>query len=265
MSDLLQNVDYDSRDHTVLEETDFIPIEEIEPDENKRRIEYLYVTHQKKKVMLYNIDGKEIKRTIKTNKLCGKKNVLERRNWKPFGEAVNGNKGITTIGAPVYLELCSNNGSYKKKEEYSEPIKPSLNTSSKKKASFSLSTFKPSEESLKKTQDISNNFKSSGGYIPSFIKDKINESKDIENFSIVVKNFPLDKDKRELEFLIKNLFKQFGTIDRVKVLTNKFTGEVKDIAFVDFCYGIDAQKALKSQEKLMIDYCILSLEKANNN
>jgi len=256
----LLNYDFDKYEFTVLEDTDFIPIEEIEPDEHKRRLNYPSVTHQKKRILQYNIEGKKVTRKITTNKVYEKKAILERRKWKPFGDAAKyGNDGITTLGAPVFMEFTSDFN--KTKYQSNKPIIDNKEHKPKKKG-FTLANYKPSEENIKQANTFSSSMGKTGGYVPAFIKDKIAENKHLENFSIVVKNFPTHMPKNYLEQELKKLFKGYGSIDRIKVLTDKYTQEVKDIAFIDFTYPADALNLLNSNERFTISSCILSLEKS---
>ena len=87
---------------------EFIDIKEIEPDEFKRKVEYSNVIQIKLDVYDYvKPDGSSIKRTITTRRCKGGQATIKRRlNWKPFGAALDGNKGLTTIGQDVYMEMC---------------------------------------------------------------------------------------------------------------------------------------------------------------
>ena len=88
---------------------EFKPIEEVIPDLATRMIRYPDVTHIKEEKFKYKISEKQsVTKTIRTARKKVLKRVLERRqNWKPFGKAAISNEGITTIGAPVFMQMVN--------------------------------------------------------------------------------------------------------------------------------------------------------------
>ena len=57
------------------------------------------------------------------------------------------------------------------------------------------------------------------------------------------------------------LFSKYGAIKRINVLINKITGDVKDIAFIDFYNPTDSNTVLESNERFILDNLILTIEK----
>ena len=69
----------------------------LDDDRTKHRIEYVRDGNQK--------IIKQIKSKIKVTKKLVPKRVIEREHWKPFGQALQGNNGITMLGKPFTLNL----------------------------------------------------------------------------------------------------------------------------------------------------------------
>lgn len=231
------------------EETEFIPIEEIEKDYSLRCINYPYVTHQKKRILIYNIDNKKVKRIITINKLKGKKSILERRlNWKKFGDS-----GSTTIDKEIFLKN-SNDDISNRNQLYNDNLAYKSNNSNdiKIKNNFQLAKYKPPNIVNKLYKDKIKKY---------IIQNDLNEFND---FSLVLKNFPLDISQKDLEEKIRSIFEKYGKIERVKILFNK-NYQIKDICFIDFKYKQDAINLLNSNEKFIIDSCVLSIEKSKVN
>ncbi len=228
------------------EETEFIPIEEIEKDYSLRCINYPNVTHQKKRILIYNIDNKKVKRIITINKLKGKKSILERRlNWKKFGDSTS-----TTIDKEIFLKN-SNDDISNKNQLYNDNFTYKHNNSDdiKTKNNFQLAKYKPPNIVNKLYKDKIKN------------KNNLNEFND---FSLILKNFPLDISQKDLEQKIRSVFEKYGKIERVKILFNKYY-EIKDICFIDFKCKQDAINLLNSNEKFIIDSYVLSIEKSKVN
>jgi len=257
--------DFDNYQYTDIEETDFIEIEKIEPDPHIRRLKYPYVTHQKKTIMTYIIDNKKIIRTFKTNKLKGKKKILERLNWKRFGDAIENNLGITSLA--INEEFIGEN---KKSNNYIDIIHDNnkKNFNNKKKNGFVISKLIDNidieAEINNKESEMNNNSNIRGyktsKYIPNILKN--NKEKNSENFSIVIKNFPNEISNYYLEQKLRNIFEVYGPINKIKTLYDKNTNKLKDIAFIDFYKTEDAIKVINSSKKFIIESCVLSLEKS---
>ena len=250
---------------------EFKPIEEVVPDFGTRMVKYPDVTHIKEEVFKYKISDKQtITKTIRSVRKKILKRVLERReNWKPFGKAAISNDGITTIGAPVFMEMVNSSGKFNNNGDDSSEIIQHLkkNLGNRKSSGFKCAAYRPNSSLIEKASAGTNEFKSSsrGGYIPSSIKSKLDANKGLEKFSIVIKNIPSNGYTIEqLRSELRHLFEKFGMIDKIKILTDKRTGMIKDIAFIDFAYPSDAVKALENNDRMIIGPCILSKERAKS-
>lgn len=224
----------------------FIPIEEYELDHFKRNTEYPHVFSIKKDIYNYkNPDNSNnpIIRTIITKKLKASKGVLDRYlNWKPFGKAINAE--MSKICDPVYIE------------PYDKLTGDSQKTN---KQFLSQSLYMPKQvyTGVNKTNETSYKPKM---YKPSYITlKKVKEN----TFSIIVKNFSIDKSKDDIEQSLFELFSQCGDIKRLNVLVNKNNGKIKDIAFIDFYKQTDVNRILESNERFRLDNMILTVEKNN--
>lgn len=248
---------------------EFKPIEEVIPDLATRMIKYPDVTHIKEEKFKYKINEKQtVTKTIRTARKKILKRVLERRqNWKPFGKAAISNDGITTIGAPVFMQMVNSSDNFKTADDSSEIVQNIKKNLSNRKSGFKMASYKPKTEFIQKAKEGANEFKpsSKGGYIPASIKTKLDANKGLQNFSIIIKNIPSNGYTIEqLRSEIRFLFEKFGMIEKIKILTDRRTGMIKDIAFIDFTYPSDAQKALDDNGRMVIGPCILSKERAKS-
>jgi hypothetical protein len=275
------NSDYDFSNHKLIssEKGEYIDIEEYEPDQVKRSRNYPYVTHIKIEVKKYlNQEGKEVKSTITSKRLRGKKSVIDRRyrmmkkpNQGRFGKAAQvskeENNSVTYYGADVFIEPPN------------APTKDTLTIVREKmkeravKRGFSTNKFRPSSKLIDKLNENSSKLKpfseeSSGGFkkssfIPSKIREKHKQNQGVENFSIIIKNIPEDVEVRGMENRLRSMLKQFGDISRLKVLSNKYDRTLTSgIAFIEYAYANDANSLLVCKQKIVIDSAILLVEKA---
>ena len=244
--------DFDKYMYTDITKTDFIEIEKIEPDPDIRRLKYPHVTHQKKTIMTYVIDNKKIIKILKTNKLIGKKNIIHRRlNLKYFGNSLESDVGNTTLDKNQMFM-------HKNINKYDNIIN---NTNNNPKNFFGFTKFKHNEKEIKNEQKI--NPIKINKYNPNIIKNNLDMNSN--NFSIIIKNFPNDISCNNLEQQLKNIFKVFGPIYKIKILYDKYTKKIKDIAFIDFYNTEDADKVLNSTQKFIIESSVLFIEKSKKN
>ena len=118
--------------------------------------------------------------------------------------------------------------------------KPKTTITEKKTDSNKIGLYKPSLNTVKK------------------IKDKTEDS-------LIIKNFPTDITRDDLEEEIYNLFSPWGKIRKVTLLTNQYTGALKDIGFIDFYKSSDVINILDSNQRFIINNLILTLEKNKKN
>lgn len=248
-----EEYDFNTLEYISTIEGDFIPIEDIEPDPFMRIYKYPHITMQKKIEMKYKntTNHKIITKTLLHNKKCGKKRILDRRNWIKFGKASDHNNGITTLADTILFEFENEHGMKVVKED--EKAKPT--------SGFKISHFKPSLKHIERVNQLEKNT-TTRGYIPSSIKHKLKENEDIENISICIKNIPAGEDVFEMQDLLRGMFSSYGEIKYIKVLKDKHNGQSRDIGFIEFYYGTDALTLLDSSERFIIDSCILCLIKS---
>ena len=70
---------------------------------------------------------------------------------------------------------------------------------------------------------------------------------------------------REFENNIKNQFSEFGTILKVKILSNRNNRKCKGIGFVDFLKKESVNKVLESKIKFKLGNQIIMVEKKKSN
>ena len=274
---IVPNINSDSEfsNYTLIksEINDFIPIKDFEKDPIIRKTTYPYITHIKIEKYTYKRpDGIIITRTITNKKRDGKQFAIDQRSkMKKFGKALESNDGVKSIGAEVFIL------SPKAMKKANEGFKTTSKGSSKISFSSAMKSFKPSFKNLEKfknlkeftnTDTFSSKISTTGftkTFIPSKMKSKIAENMHLEKFSIVIKNIPAEEDLKEIESKLRKLFKPFGEIERLKVLSDKYDNTLsRDIAFLDLIYPSDANKLLYSNERFTIGHNILNLEKSKS-
>ena len=222
----------------------FMSIDAYEKDAFTRRTQYPHVFLIKEDVYTYkNPDNSNnpITRTLITKRLKAPKGVLDRYlNWKPFGKGMNSEE--SKICEPVFIVPHN---------------KLTQDVQTKSMTIASKGSYKPkiNLNYSKQSNTISDTSKL---YIPSSITlKKVNEN----TFSLIIKNFSKDFSKDDIENDLYNLFEQYGSIKRLNVLINKNTGQIKDIAFIDFHKQSDVNNILESNTRFILHNMILTVEK----
>jgi len=197
-------------------------------------------------------DKKEITITKKIPKAI----LGRRQRMKFFGDAnEKSNIGLTTIGRTVYIE-------YINEEPRIEKKKPLTTFTSK----GSFGTYKPNMDRCKNID--MNSFTSApsangfvrSGYVPTHIQEQIVSGKDVDDFSIMLKNFPTHMGMDTLKDLFRKHFKSYGDIQRITILRNN-DNTIKDIAFIEYYYNKDALKVFEEPKRLIIGRQIVSIQK----
>jgi hypothetical protein len=183
------------------------------------------------------------------------KDAIERqKRIKFFGDAnEESNKGLTVIGSLTYIQYLDED----KKVERKKPL-------SSFKITTSRGAYKPSKERLDKAdktiESISSNGFKQSGYIPSNIEQFIKDDDNVDNVSIILRNFPTYIEYDRLKDTFKNHFKSYGPIKKITILKDR-QDNIKDIAFMEFYNNKDAIKLLENPKRLIINKQIVSIEK----
>ena len=154
-----------------------------------------------------------------------------------------------------------------------------LNNNSNKK----FKMFMPSKNAInmfntmKKTPDeedsnnVSSNSKKKSkftmGYVPPGMQRTIKRDRNPDVlYSIVIKNIPTHIKTRDIEIQLKDIFKTYGDICKVKCLkdNNNPNNFNRGLAFIDFYEKDDANKVLDSNNRHTINNMVLSIEKKKN-
>ena len=85
-------------------------------------------------------------------------------------------------------------------------------------------------------------------------------------YSIVIKNIPTHIKSRDIEIQLKDIFKSYGDICKVKCLRDNHNPDNfnRGLAFIDFYDKDAANKVLDSSNRHTIDNMVLSIEKKKN-
>ena len=183
--------------------------------------------------------------------------IKRQKRMKFFGDAnEESNRGLTVIGPLTYIK-------YLDEEEKVEVKKPLT----KFKINASSTAYKPNISKFKQVDMDSVGIKKTGfaqgGYIPKNIKLRLEEDKEVESISIMLKNFPTYAEMDVLKNVFRNYFKKYGDIRRITILKDK-RNNIKDTAFIEFHYNKDALKVIEARPRLIIDKQIVSIQKKIN-
>ena len=251
----------------IYEKEEIIPIEEEIKNNSENMSKYNNVTGVKYTIKKYQLNSKTIvTRKVKTYILKQHKDVIARqKNWKPFGKAAISNVGCTSIGDEVFMQNTYNDP-FSKKEEIDKRLLESIKKQLMKEKTKKAQAYQPKMKNKKEDSNFS--FKDSG-YIPPVIKNKIDNNieleKEPENFSIIVKNLPIQLTEEEIYDNLYYYFEVFGKIRKINILKDKFNpNKIRDMAFIDFFNYKDAVEALKCKKRILIGNCIVIKEKATS-
>jgi RNA recognition motif-containing protein len=181
--------------------------------------------------------------------------ISRQKRMKFFGQAnEESNKGCTVIGSLTYIQYLD-----EKKVEVKKPL-------TKFKINASTKAYKPNIDKCSQIDIDSTLFKSgkegfsNSGYVPSNIKKCLQEGKDMEPVSIILKNFPTYTEVNILKDVFRKYFSKYGDIKRITILKDK-QNNIKDIAFMEFYYNKDALRLLENPPRLIIGKQIVSIQK----
>ena len=147
-----------------------------------------------------------------------------------------------------------------------------------KNAKSKFKIFKPSGmamnimNKLKKEDDSDNDSKSStgfkkkGGYLPPGMKRMVQRPKNPDTtYSVVVKNIPQHIDSRDVEKMLREMFKGYGDIHRIKALRDNSGNEGtknRGIAFIDYYEKESVNNAISdpNTHSRVIEHMVLGVE-----
>lgn len=140
-----------------------------------------------------------------------------------------------------------------------------------KNSNSKFKLFKPNIKAISMLERInkrsSENTASKSKYLPPGMRNKSSSSPGSN--TIVVKNIPTEIDMtiKEVNNQLRDMFRKYGMIDRVKTLTAKEDNRIilKGIAFIDFYDSKSVEAALSDNStRHKLGYSILLIEKKNN-
>ncbi len=189
---------------------------------------------------------KEIKKTMKSR--IPKKNV--KKNIIPFGDALKNSDDIITTLSPTDVFIEPVKKISKHRIPIPEPVLKNDLFGKKIKKNSKFKIFSIKESSKNKFKDEQ---KKQFGYKPPGFGSEKN--------TIVLKNLPEIVVNRDFEHEIKSQFSEFGSILKVKILTNRNNRVCKGIGFIDFVQKESVQKVLESNNKFKLGNYIIMVEK----
>jgi translation initiation factor 3 subunit G len=212
-----------------------------------------------------NEEGKTVK-TVKKYKIYTKKTkisraVQERKKWTKFGDAKQGEQGVTIVGEPVGMETTAR----KQRVREEEALKAASQERGKKETWTSrasrlgagswdeiTSAFADKDASGKTDDKPADNI-----YVPRGVrKGEGGKSERDDASTIRVTN--LSEDTREDD--LRELCRRFGPIQRVYLARDRNTNLSRGFAFVTFFVKEDAAKAIEGLDGYGYDHLILSVE-----
>lgn len=219
------------------QKSNWIKTEQLEPDSYKRFKKYPFTSEVMTEVYFYKKqDGKEVKKTITHHKKTSLDRKKEERYNQFKSNKITNTDSIRTFDKEISIQtkdIQSNNKNKKLSES---------------KATYTLNK---NYETTKKQNTEINDL-----YIPKNLKKLENTC-----LNFIIKNIPIYYNKKELQSLLNDLFKSYGLINKISLVTDKTTKNLKDIAFIEFCTLFSEKNILDNSEKKIIDNSILSVEK----
>lgn len=216
------------------------------------------------------------------------KSVVQRREWRKFGDAVSDGKGInpstTQVSEDVFLTLTTNKESLE--QDFDDPLKKLSSQhkmvscryckgdhwSSKCPYKDTLGATSLMEETGNSQLPLEGSGQGSGGVVPSgggkYVPPGLREGNakkgemmshgrsDEEQAAVRVTN--LSEDARESD--LRELFGRFGSIQRVFLAKDRKTQQSKGFAFIHFNHKEDAQTAINDLNGYGYDHLILKVE-----
>lgn len=220
----------------------YIPIKEYEPNKFVRYSDYYNVSNIKIDIIEHKDNHnniKYIKRISKQVKTL--KKILERRNWKKFGDALTDkNSSLTTLGKEIKMNFIKN---IEKKSNTQKEFKIKSNKIYKPKLNINI---------INSKSNLFNSSKYNNKLIKKF-----------STTSIFISNLPKTYSKDELYDMLYNELYKYGTIKSIKLLTNH-NNKLKGIGFLNFQSEKDTIKFLNTKKYISIDSLIINFEKGRS-
>ena len=225
----------------------------------------------------YNDKNQKVKKTTisKLNKtqIRVKKEINDRKNAKPFGRALNeGNKGgITRMDNSISIRITAKVKEQKAKSSFEEAWKTKIQASQNKWVSSRQTDDNFWDEARNKfnKDNLSNQINiespvTSGAYKAPARRegasaklmsgDKFGSGSDLAKLKIG--NLSKEVEENDLQVLCAN----FGSVQRVHVVKDKYTNESRGVGFVNFYRRADAEKAFEQLNGYGYDNLILNVE-----
>jgi translation initiation factor 3 subunit G len=233
-----------------------------------------YKTNDKKQKV------KVIKRVkVYKTKVRTSKSVENRKKWKKFGECYGvppgPEKGITTVGDEVFLELVKSQKSAENKLKKQDASSLGIVCRNCGKSGDHWTMKCPYKDKLPvpgasgvSLSDLPTaTGEGSGIYIPpskragaragpgsSEATDRRGQRDEVATIRVT----NLSEDTKESD--LSELFRSFGPVSRIYLAKDKVSGLSKGFAFVNFVYREDAAKAIEKLSGFGYDHLILHLE-----
>ena len=214
-------------------------IEEYEPNPFIRKTKYPLVTHIKIDTYKYKDEYDKIhNKTVTTKKYCGNKSVIDRRlRMKKFGDAINSNENITTVGEPVNMEMVNS-----KTKIFGKKLDNNTNTNICSKKN---NLYKPTKVAINQNNTI------------KYTKEP--------EYKVILRNIPTHYTIADMSNILKTHLKDFGLIKSIRLIKDKYDNlSIRDIAFVEFFYEKDMNKFLSNKNRIIIDNSIIDFERMRN-
>lgn len=213
--------------------TDYIPIEQHEPDNHIRFQKYPFISFIKIEENVYETPTGKIKKQKIEHRAKTAKDVRLENRYKLLKQnsSLLNNTNITKIDEEVTIE----------KTTPKEPVRITNKKHSSKKYNVDVNA------SLSSTLEY---------------KPNVNLNKFLpKSTTLIVKNIPMYYSKNQLKKILTPMFSSFGDIKKLNFITES-DKIIKDIAFLEYYNTSDAEKVLSSTERFIIDNSILDIEKS---
>lgn len=192
---------------------------------------------------------------VRTQKL-----LVKRPKIKPFGKVAKctpeENKAFTFLGDEVFIQRPDKDGRFTSEEEDNILKKIQESTQKCRYCGKGHLSYSCPDKHLHRKGEAMSPGGGGGKYIPPSRREGYVDSK----VTVKVSNLPEDINRD----ILKELFMECGHILRCNIPCDRRTGVGRGFGFIDFADKESAEKAVVNMNNYKLNYCVLTVELAEN-
>eukprot|EP01006_Ploeotia_vitrea_P067185 TRINITY_DN96607_c0_g1_i1.p1 TRINITY_DN96607_c0_g1~~TRINITY_DN96607_c0_g1_i1.p1 ORF type:complete len:287 (-),score=56.13 TRINITY_DN96607_c0_g1_i1:191-985(-) len=228
---------------------------ESEPDEQgvKTITDLVYRDGKKYKVTK---KIRKVKKAIRINKHAEER----KQNWKKFGKAKDNDATITEHEGEITFDLSGTSSkSLVDRRKINQELKELLLGAEKGQGAYQAPTSKTAASAAKAVDEKDSQPSKPGAYVAPGRRPGTQQGSSMgrdDAHTVRVSNLSQAINEQDL----KDLFSNFGALQRVHLVKDRETWESKGFAFVSFHKKADAERAIKQVTGFGYDHLILQVE-----